>query len=160
MKLAIMTGVVALLLLALIFELLRRRQLREKYAVLWLVVGLVTLPLGFIPWSLDNVSNWLGVASGASLVLFLAVVFLLIVCIHLSWEASRLEDETRSLAEEVALIRAELRELKDRQGELEAEAEEARASRAHGANGAANGANGHPVGIVTQRDGKAVVGER
>jgi hypothetical protein len=159
MKLAIMTGVVALLLLALIFELLRRRQLREKYAVLWLVVGLVTLPLGFIPWSLDNVSNWLGVASGASLVLFLAVVFLLIVCIHLSWEASRLEDETRSLAEEVALIRAELRELKDRQGELEAEAEEARAPRAHGANGA-NGANGHPVGIVTQRDGKAVVGER
>ena len=154
MKLAIMTGVVALLLLALIFELLRRRQLREKYAVLWLVVGLVTLPLGFIPWSLDNVSSWLGVASGASLVLFLAVVFLLIVCIHLSWEASRLEDETRSLAEEVALIRAELREVKDRQADLEAEAEDARASRAHAA------ANGHPVGIVTQRDGKAVVGER
>lgn len=154
MKLPIMTGVVALLLLALIFELLRRRQLREKYAVLWLGVGLVTLPLGFIPSSLDNVSNWLGVASGASLVLFLAVVFLLIVCIHLSWEASRLEDETRSLAEEVALIRAELREVKDRQADLEAEAEDARASRAHAA------ANGRQVGIVTQRDGKAVVGER
>lgn len=168
MKLAIMTGVVALLLLALIFELLRRRQLREKYAVLWLVVGLVTLPLGFIPWSLDNVSSWLGVASGASLVLFLAVVFLLIVCIHLSWEASRLEDETRSLAEEVALIRAELREVRGRQGELETAVEDARAARAdgangsHGANGSANGhgANGHTVGIVTQRDGKAVVSER
>jgi hypothetical protein len=162
MKLAIMTGVVALLLLALIFELLRRRQLREKYAVLWLVVGLVTLPLGFIPWSLDNVSSWLGVASGASLVLFLAVVFLLIVCIHLSWEASRLEDETRSLAEEVALIRAELREMKDQQAELEAEAEVARTARAaaNGAGGSANAANGHTVGIVTQRDGKAVVGER
>ncbi|MEY9926003.1 hypothetical protein ABH926_000623 [Catenulispora sp. GP43] len=160
MKLAIMTGVVALLLLALIFELLRRRQLREKYAVLWLVVGLVTLPLGFIPWSLDNVSSWLGVASGASLVLFLAVVFLLIVCIHLSWEASRLEDETRSLAEEVALIRAELREVKDKHAELEsgleAESEAARAVRA----GGATGANGHAVGIVTQRDGKAVVSER
>jgi hypothetical protein len=157
MKLAIMTGVVALLLLALIFELLRRRQLREKYAVLWLVVGLVTLPLGFIPSSLDNVSSWLGVASGASLVLFLAVVFLLIVCIHLSWEASRLEDETRSLAEEVALIRADLRDMKEKHADLEAELEEARAARA---GGAANGANGHTVGIVTQRDGKAVVGER
>jgi hypothetical protein len=159
-----MTGVVALLLLALIFELLRRRQLREKYAVLWLVVGLVTLPLGFIPWSLDNVSSWLGVASGASLVLFLAVVFLLIVCIHLSWEASRLEDETRSLAEEVALIRAELREVKGRQGELEAEVEDARAARADGVNGTnganSHGTNGHTVGIVTQRDGKAVVSER
>jgi len=162
MKLAIMTGVVALLLLALIFELLRRRQLREKYAVLWLVVGLVTLPLGFIPWSLDNVSSWLGVASGASLVLFLAVVFLLIVCIHLSWEASRLEDETRSLAEEVALIRAELREVKDRHSELVAEVEDARAARAESVNSGANGhgSNGRTVGIVTQRDGKAVVGER
>jgi hypothetical protein len=45
-------------------------------------------------------------------VLFLAVTFLLLVCIHLSWEASRVEDETRSLAEEVALIRTELRELR------------------------------------------------
>jgi hypothetical protein len=153
MKLAIMTGVVALLLLALIFELLRRRQLREKYAVLWLVVGLVTLPLGFIPWSLDNVSSWLGVASGASLVLFLAVVFLLLVCIHLSWEASRLEDETRALAEEVALIRAELRDARDRHAELEAAVADVQAAKA---NGVPNGAvNGHTVGIVAQRDGKA-----
>ncbi|NUP48109.1 MAG: DUF2304 domain-containing protein [Catenulispora sp.] len=153
MKLAIMTGVVALLLLALIFELLRRRQLREKYAVLWLVVGLVTLPLGFIPWSLDNVSSWLGVASGASLVLFLAVVFLLLVCIHLSWEASRLEDETRALAEEVALIRAELRDVKEQQAGSRGPA----AATANGAGGAAP--NGHPVPIVAQRDGKAVVSE-
>jgi hypothetical protein len=155
MKLAIMTGVVALLLLALIFELLRRRQLREKYAVLWLVVGLVTLPLGVIPWSLDNVSSWLGVASGASLVLFLAVVFLLLVCIHLSWEASRLEDETRALAEEVALIRAELRESRDRHAELEAEVAEVRAAQAGGAVNGNGAVNGHTVGIVAQRDGKA-----
>ncbi|GAA2004952.1 DUF2304 domain-containing protein [Catenulispora subtropica] len=169
MKLAIMTGVVALLLLALIFELLRRRQLREKYAVLWLVVGLVTLPLGFIPWSLDNVSSWLGVASGASLVLFLAVVFLLVVCIHLSWEASRLEDETRALAEEVALIRAELRDVKEQQAEQAAEQttgqQGANGTAPKAPNGAAHGApngtaNGRPVPIVAQRDGKAVVGER
>lgn len=161
MKLAIMTGVVALLLLALIYELLRRRQLREKYAVLWLVVGLVTLPLGFYPGSLDNVSNWVGVHNGASLVLFLAVVFLLIVCIHLSWEASRLEDETRALAEEVALIRAELRDVKEQQAESRAAQGAENGTPAAAPNGAANGAaNGHPVPIVAQRDGKAVVGER
>jgi hypothetical protein len=50
------------------------------------------------------------VASGVSLVLFLGVVFLLLVCIHLSWETSRLEEKTRTLAEEIALIRAELSE--------------------------------------------------
>lgn len=109
MKLAILTGITALLLLVFIAELLRRRQLREKYAVLWLAVGIFTLPFGFIPDSLNNLARGVGVKSGASLVLFLAVVFLLLVCIHLSWEASRLEDETRALAEEVALIRTALR---------------------------------------------------
>ena len=74
-------------------------------------------------------------ASGASLVLFLAVVFLLLICIHLSWEASRLEDETRALAEEVALIRAELRDVKEQQAGFRAQLEGEQAA-----------ANGRPVG--------------
>jgi hypothetical protein len=121
MKLAILTGVTALLLIVFIFELLRRRQLREKYAVLWLIVGLVTLPFGFFPESVDTVTGHLGVKNGASLVLFLAVVFLLLVCIHLSWEASQLEDETRTLAEEVALIRTEMRDMKQESADMKRE---------------------------------------
>ncbi len=108
MKLTVLTAIIAVLLLILIFELLRRRQLREKYAILWLVVGLAALPLGFFPRLLDKVAKVVGVASGVSLVLFLGFMFLLVVCIHLSWEASRLEAETRTLAEEVALIRTQL----------------------------------------------------
>lgn len=49
-----------------------------------------------------------GVVNGVSLVLFGGVVFLLLVTIHLSWELSRLEEETRVLAEEVSLLRGEL----------------------------------------------------
>jgi hypothetical protein len=153
-KLHILTGVVALLLLVLIFELLRRRQLREKYAVLWLAVGLLTLPFGFIPNAFDHVSNSLGVHNGASLVLFLAVVFLLLVCIHLSWEASRLEDETRALAEEVALIRTELRDITRGQAESAIPTEETSA-----------GPDGRRVEIIAQRQDRpdtegALIGER
>jgi hypothetical protein len=108
MKLTVLTAVTALMVIVPIAELLRRRQLREKYAVLWICVGLVVLPLGFFPRLLDSLSGLTGVASGVSLVLFLGVVFLLLVCIHLSWETSRLEEKTRTLAEEVALIRAKL----------------------------------------------------
>jgi len=96
--------------LIVIVEMLRRRQLREKYAALWLLVGIGILPLAFYPRLLDNLAAAAGVASGASLVLFLAVVFLLFVCMHLSWEVSRLEDETRVLAEEIALLRSEREE--------------------------------------------------
>jgi hypothetical protein len=109
-KLTILTAISGLAVLVIIFELVRRRQLREKYAILWGVVGIVVIPLALFPSVLNPLSRAIGVASGVSLVLFLAVVFLLVVCIHLSWEVSRLEEETRTLAEDVALLRTELRE--------------------------------------------------
>ena len=43
-----------------------------------------------------------------NLLTVLAALFLLIVCVYLSWEVGRLEDKTRLLAEEVALLRREL----------------------------------------------------
>jgi len=107
LKLTFLTSITALMVLGIILELLRRRQLREKYAFLWMSVGLVVLILGFLPRLLDSVAAMLGVASGVSLVLFLGVIFLLLVSIHLSWVVSRLEEETRTLAEEIALIRTE-----------------------------------------------------
>ncbi|WP_018348121.1 DUF2304 domain-containing protein [Longispora albida] len=112
MRLHLVTGLAGLIVLVVIFELLRRRQLRVKYGALWLVVAAAALPLAVVPSALDGLAGVLGIASGVSLVLFGAVVFLLLVCIHLSWEVSRLEEETRALAEDVALIRADL----DRRG--------------------------------------------
>ena len=109
MRLTILTGITGLLLLVIIVELMRRRQLREKYAALWIGVALVALPLAFFPRLPDQIAGALGVVSGVSLVLFGGVVFLLLISIHLSWELSRLEEETRVLAEDVALLRAESR---------------------------------------------------
>lgn len=103
-----LTAATALVLVVLIVELVRRRQLREKYAVLWLGVGLAVAVLGLFPRLLDRASAGLGVASGASLVLFLGIVLLLLVSLHLSWEVSRLEEETRTLAEDLALLRTEV----------------------------------------------------
>jgi hypothetical protein len=107
-KLTIVTGLTALAVLAFMVELLRRRQLQEKYAILWLVVSIVMLPLAFFPFITDKTARLLGIASGVSLVLFLGIVFLLLVTVHLSWEVSRLEEETRTLAEDLALLRSEL----------------------------------------------------
>ncbi|MDP8932295.1 MAG: DUF2304 domain-containing protein [Actinomycetota bacterium] len=91
--------------LAMIIELLRRRQLREKYAALWLLVGIAMAVLGIFPGLLDVVAAWLGVADPPNLLFFMAILVLLVVSVHLSWELSRLEDETRTLAEEIAFLR-------------------------------------------------------
>jgi hypothetical protein len=108
MRLAVTSALTGFVLLVVILELLRRRQLREKYAILWLGVVILVIPLAIYPRLLDGAAEFLGIASGASLVLFLGFVFLLLVSIHLSWEVSRLEEETRTLAEDMALLRAEI----------------------------------------------------
>ena len=108
MRLLITTILFGVLILGAIVELLRRHRLREKYAALWLFTGCLVVVLALFPGGLDNVAVFVGVANGASLVLFLAVVFLLIIAMHLSWEISQLEEETRSISEEIALLRVEL----------------------------------------------------
>lgn len=104
----VVTGLTSLAVLAFMIELLRRRQLREKYAMLWLAVCVVVVPVAFVPSVVDKVAVVFGFASGVSLMLLLSVVFLLLICMHLSWEVSRLEEETRTLAEDAALLRTEM----------------------------------------------------
>lgn len=107
---AIVAGTATLLAMV---ELLRRRQLREKYAVLWLAVGVGVAVLGIFPGLLDWTGERLGIADPPNLLLFVAVLVLLLVEVHLSWEVSRLEDETRSLAEELGLLRMRLDAVED-----------------------------------------------
>ncbi|HYU38658.1 MAG TPA: DUF2304 domain-containing protein [Acidimicrobiia bacterium] len=97
-----------------IFRLVRARQLRSKYALLWLVIGLMLLPLAAVPGVLNTVSEWLGVFYSPTIFLLVAVGFLFVVVVHYSWELSRLENRTRTLAEELALLRAQL---EDRRGD-------------------------------------------
>ncbi|WP_329178969.1 MULTISPECIES: DUF2304 domain-containing protein [unclassified Streptomyces] len=105
MKLWILTSLTGVVLVLIIAEMLRRRKLKEKYAALWMVTGVLIIPLGFFPRGLDSVAETVGVRSGVSFILFLSVVFLFMVCLQLSWEVGHLEEETRTLAEEIALIR-------------------------------------------------------
>lgn len=94
----------ALVTLATLFEMLRRRRLREKYAVLWVVVALVTLLIALFPGLLIWTSQQLGVQVPANLLFFLASLLLLVVSIQHSYELGRLEERTRTLAEEIALM--------------------------------------------------------
>jgi len=118
MKLTLITALTGLVLVATIVELLRRRQLREKYALLWLGVGLLVIPLAIFPKLLDRPAEFIGAKSGVSLVLFLGIVFLLLMCVHLSWEVSRLEEETRTIAEDLALLRAKIEERQPTENEV------------------------------------------
>jgi len=93
------------IILAVLFEMLRRQRLREKYAVIWVVVVGFTILLVVFPGILTWAANLLGVQVPANLLFFGASMLLLVLTIQLSYEIGRLEERTRTLAEEVALLR-------------------------------------------------------
>ncbi|GAA1668513.1 hypothetical protein GCM10009807_10790 [Microbacterium lacus] len=98
------------------------RRLREKYAVLWLVIGLAVLILGVFPQLLLWLTAVLGVQLPANLLFSLAIVLLLAVSLHLSWELSQAEDEIRRTAEEIAILHADLDLLRARVDVLDSDA--------------------------------------
>ncbi|MCR2053386.1 DUF2304 domain-containing protein [Actinomyces bowdenii] len=95
---------VAALTVFFILALLRSRRLREKYAALWIVVGLAIVLLAVMPGLLKALSQLLGFEVPSNLLFVLAIFLLLGVALHLSLEISRLEDETRVLAENIAIL--------------------------------------------------------
>lgn len=98
----------ALMILTVIFWLLLTRRLREKYALLWLVIGLALLVLTIFPELLSGLSDIVGVEVPANLLFILTLALLIGVTLHQSWELSTAEDEIRRVAEEVAILRAEI----------------------------------------------------
>ena len=101
----------SLLVLGSVVFLLRGNGLREKYAFLWILVGLACLVLTAIPGMLRGVTTLIGVQVPSNLLFAMGIIFLTGVALHLSWEVSVLEEEARTLSEEAAIGRARLEEL-------------------------------------------------
>lgn len=98
----------SLITLGLLFEMMRRQRLREKYAVFWAAVAVVTLVVAAFPGLLSSAADLLGVEIPSNLLFFAASMLLLVVSVQHSSELGRLEERTRTLAEEVALLRFQL----------------------------------------------------
>ena len=105
-------GVVAsLALLFVVLELIRSRRLRERYALLWLVTGIVLTVLSAWRGGLNTIAGWFGIRSYPPAVLFaVGILFILAVLLHYSTVISRLSDQNVLLAQRVALLEAELSE--------------------------------------------------
>lgn len=97
--------VLVVIVLATILQLLRTRRLREKYATAWLTVAAVVIVLAIFPGLLAELASLVGVATPVNLLFALGGVVLLVVAIQFSVEISALEAETRTLAEDLALLR-------------------------------------------------------
>jgi len=111
----IVLAVILLAAIGVIMLLVRRRHLRGKYGLLWLAVGFALVPLAVLPNFVDDLAKRLGVFYPPTIILLAATGLLTLLSMHYSWELSRLEERSRTLAEEIALLRTELDEFRNRQ---------------------------------------------
>lgn len=103
--------VAAVLTLFVVVEMLRRRRLRERHIVWWLLFGVLVLIVAVFPSTLVWAASLVGIAVPINLVFFVSVIILFLVSLQQSAEATRLENKTRILAEEHAMLELRVREL-------------------------------------------------
>jgi hypothetical protein len=111
LKVSLAATAASLILVLVVFELIRSRRLREQYALLWLVTGVVLVILSAWRGGLNTIAGWLGVRGYPPAVLFaVGLLFVILVLLHYSTVISRLADQNVVLAQKLALLETRLNE--------------------------------------------------
>jgi hypothetical protein len=95
-------------LFALVFELVRRRRLMERYALLWLLASTVLLGLSVWRDLLETIASAVGIYYAPSALFAVAFGFVLVLLLHFSLVISRLADQNKVLAQRVGLLQQQL----------------------------------------------------
>jgi hypothetical protein len=121
-----------IVLLVVVFDLVRRRRLLERYALVWMGVTGILLVLsawdGLLTWAAELI----GVVYPPSAFFAIAIGFVTVLLLHFSVAVSRLTDQSKVLAQRVAALEERLRRQESRDAALE-ELDAAAAARASAA---------------------------
>jgi hypothetical protein len=118
---------IAVIVFALVFELVRRRALLERYALLWLLAALALVLLAVWKGLLTHLARDLDIYTPVNALFAACFVFVVVLLLHFSLVISRLSEQSKSLAQRLALLDERI----ERPTELTAEPE-ARGSSAAG----------------------------
>lgn len=97
--------ILTVILVVMVLAQVRNQKMKEKYAALWLGVSAVIIILVVFPKLLDWLAALVGIETPVNLLFLLAIIMLIGVALHLTQELSKMADETRILAEEVAIMK-------------------------------------------------------
>ena len=98
--------VISLGVFLVILWLVRRRKIRERFAILWLLIAFLLLTASSIGYPyLFKIAGLVGVPYFPSALFFLAIAGLTLLVIELFAWVSKLNDRTRVLTQELAILR-------------------------------------------------------
>jgi len=109
LKVSIGAAIASIILLLVVFELIRSRRLRERYALLWLVTATVMLVLAVWRDGLNTIAGWAGINYPPNGLFALGSLFILVVLLHYATAISKLADQNVILAQRVAILEEQLR---------------------------------------------------
>lgn len=110
----IAAAVASIGLMAVVLELIRSRRLRERYALLWLLAGVVLLVFSSWRDGVNTIASWVGIRTYPPAVLFaIAALFFFAVLLHYATVISRLSDENITLAQKLALLESRVSEVEN-----------------------------------------------
>jgi hypothetical protein len=99
----------SLAIAAFIFELVRKRKLLEKYSLLWFGATVVLVVLSLWRDLLEKTAAFLGVYYAPSSLFIIAAFFAMLMFLHFTVVISRLTEQNKTLAQELGILREELR---------------------------------------------------
>ena len=88
-------------------------RLREEYALVWLICTIFLIGFSFWRSGLDVVSRMVGILGPPNMVFTGAITAILVYLLHLSLTVSRLHEQNRTLAQEIALQKQRAQEKTD-----------------------------------------------
>ena len=107
-RVSVFAAIASIVLLGVIFELIRSRRLQERYALLWVVTGLVLLVLAIWRNGLNVLARTVGIAYPPSALFLVVGLFFLVVLLHYSTVISELAERNLMLAQRIALLEQKL----------------------------------------------------
>jgi hypothetical protein len=112
-KIQIIAIAISLLFLLYIIRLILKGKLREEYSIIWIACTLVLIVFSFWREGLEIMAEMLGVYEAPNLIFTGAIFAVLIYLLHLSVVVSRLHEQNKQLAQEIALLKNKVGKLKD-----------------------------------------------
>lgn len=100
--------IVTLAIFLFVLELVRRRRLVERYALLWMIAALALLVLAIWTEGLEVLGDLMGIEEPANAIFILAFGVAFLLLLNFSVVSSRLSEETKILAQEVASLEERL----------------------------------------------------
>src|SRR6201986_4463994 len=110
-RIQIITIIVSLLFLLYIARLIIKGKLREEYSIVWCICTLILVIFSFWRDGLNVMSKLFGVFEAPNLVFTACIFAILVYLLHLSVISSKLHEQNKQMAQEIALLKEKISKL-------------------------------------------------